>query len=310
MPVANFIRRVKLVIFPQEVVAALGVPEGAQLVIESDGSNSTLGMSFVCSAMMFGYPSKATIRIHNLSPDRRGALVKARAKVSLRVALGDSEEWEVFNGGVVSCITRREGADYVTTLTCMKAIAQYAATPTSATYSGGAELKSVLISEAGKMEGVVVDPVKIKIPTSIRVTPGGVSFGGSVADSVTRLARNYGFSWFLDTGNTFHAFMDGQAMYQTVKTVSYRNKNLIHAFPMLTGWMQHQVGVEIRALLSPGFFVGDKVDLKARANEYLDGTYVVHAIDWRGSTVTDEWTMDLKCMVYQEGYFYKPQGQL
>jgi len=299
-----YIRKITLYVFPNDETKGL-IPDGQAMKIYSDGSRMTLGMSFQTNSNMWGFPPATTIRIYNLSQDTRNGLAKARAKVSLRAQWGNMPEWEIFNGGIASVVTRREGADFVTTLSCLTAIACYVSTPTVESYSGGVEISWIVSQVAKKLQGVTVDPKKIKLPTSVRLPKGGSAFSGNAVDYLNKLARQYGFCWWVANG-VFYAVRDGDAFDNTIN-VSYWNGTLLASFPLLDGPMQFQRGVKIKSVLIPGFGTGDKVNLTSASNEYLNGTYVIQEMSATGSTINNDWFMELTGRTFNPDTFYPMQ---
>lgn len=306
MTLPDLIRKITLYVFPTEGSAGL-ISENTAIKIHSDGSRDTVAMSFTCAAhhQLFGKPPAAMIQIRNLSAETRNILVRASAKISLRVQYGEEPEWEIFNGGIVSSTTSRENTDFVTKVMCLPFLSEYVATPICFSYSGGMELKHVVIDIAKRLSGLTVDRVNVTIPEGIYIQRGGMVLSGSVIECLKKLARQYGFTYWI-ANNVFFAHMDGKTSDKNF-LISYRTGNLISATPILEGVYQLQRGVKIRSMLFPGVSPGDKVTVESKTNSYVNGTFLIHTITYSGSTVSNEWYMDITSMPTMPDLFYNTQ---
>ena len=288
-----FLRRAKL---------TFALMDGSTVVIDSDGTRGTLRMGFTVHKSINGNPNSSTFTIYNLSKKTRDSLNQNFSGVQLEVAWETSTLHVIYIGQTLSCITTREGADYVTRITAVTNIKNQSLTPIAKTYGEGMPLKSVLKDVAGRFQDVKIDDNKIKVDGSINY--GGFTTAGLAKDCLDNLANLYGFNWSIQDG-VFQAVPDTFTGFANATVVSYKNGTLFSVTPILMTSMQLISGITVNALLIPTVFPGDVINVESEVNSQLDGAWYVHTIESSGDLCTNEWRMTIQCF---KNNFESPVG--
>lgn len=282
-----FIRNIEVLIGPLPEWQGGGKKEKAIRIL-ADGSNETLRIKFSIRAHIISTASPTIVTIYNLGPGIRNSLQQAGAQIIIRAGWGNTGMLNVFQGSILSAVHMREGADIVTILSSLSGGGGLNRAIVSHSVKGGATLSSIVKSVASKIPGVTVSSKLIQVP-NVKIGNQGLSLSGSASDVLNKLARVYGFNWWIDKG-VFKALSDLKGLAGSIVNVSSANGFLIRAEPILASPMQIQSGVAIVSLFNPLIEAGGVIKLDSKLNPKLSGSYLVHSLSHSGDSHSSSWT--------------------
>jgi len=267
-----------------------GLKKGTVVQFEADGTPNGLKVTGTFQKTVMGMPQASTVTVTNLARDTRDAIRARLTKITVEVGWQNTELHKVFQGSVLSVVSERSGADINTKISAIPGYGAMVRGVSSKSYAGGTPVKDVVKDMAGDMPGLTVADSGIEGLTG-QIGSAGWSFAGSTRDGLTQLANEHGFSWTVDGGN-FKAVGDKAHFGNYVELTG--NGGLISITPSLTGPMQIQNGVKIKALYVPGITTGGMVKVVSDITLKLSGTYRVHTININVDAYSDSWTMDIE----------------
>ncbi len=265
-----------------------GGPTSQALRLFSDGSRTGLRISFNVKKTLMSTPNVSSISIYNLRPATRERIRATLSRVRLSVGYENTGINVLSQGGILSSVTEKKPPEYATTLQILDGFGGQVKGISNVTFDGRIQVAEIVRTIAADMPGVEVG--RIDIDGS--VGSGGLSITDRTADALDALAMQFGFSWSIQDG-VFQAISDRRSFNRTL-TVSFRNRTLIQATPLLAGPMQIENGVEIVAILNPRVGPGDRVQLESEVNPGLNGVYKIHELDATGDTYDQSWTMTIR----------------
>lgn len=303
-----WLRRVEVYIDPLEEWRGGGDRKLAAKIV-GDGTTEKLRIRFEIHKSIISTPAACHVYIYNLgtafrSTLREGAAVltadnimkKRGAQVELKIGWENTAIVTAFSGTLYGVTLDREGPDIVTTLICLAGYGGTSRGLISQTWGGGTKLTSIVKTMAGKIPGITIGPINI---TERDMGSQGLSHCGLAKDGLDKLARSYGFSWWIDKG-IFHAVDDEKALQGREVMISYKNGTLLRAEPMLVSPFSKQRGTSIRALINPNVEPGHMVKLESEINPQLNGSYKVHDLVQTGDTHSSEWEMNISSFLQGE----------
>lgn len=289
--VKPWIRKIIVTLGPLEEYKGASSGDIVQLV--SDGSQNSLKITCAINKTVMGMPSPSTISIYNLSKGTRNSIKRSLTKITVEAGWYNTEMHRVFQGSVVSAVHSRSGPDIVTKLTAIAGYGALTMSTASVTYAEGTPVSTAVKDLGAKLPGVSLGESK---EVTGEFGKGGWSFAGGTKDALTELANQYGFSWNVDDGklNT----VGDKAKLSGVLVLDGKDGGLIMISPTLTGPMQIQTGVKIKALYVPGVSAGSTVRVRSTLDESLNGEYRIHTANIALDTFSENWTMDLESFKY------------
>lgn len=308
--------------------------------IFSDGTQAGLRVRFNVKKHIVSTGAPTSIDIYNLSEATRQSIKNNLTQVALNIGYANITGMRnIFTGSVLSCFSYREGADIVTSLSCLQfyggltQICKIEMLPDNngkaqsgqisvannklvkkIDFSGdtkdgsGMTLAGIVKSIAQEIVGVYFDPTLVMVPDVV-FKGKGIAFRGQIQDVLNKLARQYGFSWFIDAAR-FYAVTDGSAISSRPVVISSDNGYLIRAEPMFHGPLQGQIGVSITSVLNPLIDLkpGARIQLKSSVNPGLNNGvnpayisdnqglgYVVTDLTHSGDSHSSQWLSHMEC---------------
>jgi len=293
MPSANpYSRLIQVDVSPVDETNTSSVTSISAL---SDGSIDTIGIKFHVEQTILGIPGFSEITFYNLSVDKRALFNQPCLKIVVKVGTETTGLQEIYSGGIINSYTRRVGANFVTTVYCHTFTTQFIQSKDTVTFSAYTALVDILKSLSDNLKAKW-DTSRITVPSSMRLGSGGFSYAGQTEDILNKLALQYGFSWTILPNGVFQAMLDG-TNFNRNHIVSYRTGNLMTAVPSLEGPFKIMYAVRVQAYLNPSVWAGDFVTLESKINPQLNKDWLIHNLSFDGSTVDNEWTMNLDCKV-------------
>jgi len=282
-----YIRQVEVLIGP--LPEWRGGGNIAQAVrIFADGSQDKLRVKFSVRQAAPTCGSPTVIHIYNLSAALRNVLQPPGPQIVLNAGWENIGMVNIFAGSLLAATHQREGADIVTTLTSLAGWEGLARGVVSQTVASGIKLATVVRGLASKITGIKIDPKMIQI-ADISIGPQGLSFAGPVKECLDKLARAYGFNWWIDRGN-FRALSDMQSLSGSMVEISADNGFLLRAEPLYSTVMQIVSGVTVTSLFNPLLMIKGMVRLKSNINPFLNGDHTIFSLSHSGDTHSSQWT--------------------
>lgn len=277
-----------------------GGEESQALRFFANGSFDQLRIKFNVTKHTLSTSIPTKIEIYNLSSGTRNSLRESGLQIVLKVGwLGEGLS-EIFKGSLVNSVSRREGPDIITMLLGMSGFGSISRAIVSKTWNSGSLLVNIIKELGESLPGITTSDNTIKINTPYKMGNQGWSTVGSVKEALDKLARTYGFSWWVSSG-VFYALGDME-VFESFKTeISSENGFLLRAEPMLASPMQIQTGISIDSLLKTSIEPGRFVALKSIMNSNLDGDYKVHTVNHNGDSHSDNWSTRIQSWVVVSG---------
>lgn len=282
-----FIRNIELFIGPLTEQEG-GGPTNQALRIVSDGSREDLRISFDVKKTLLSAPNASTVSIYNLARGTRERIRASLARVKMNVGYTNVGVSTLAQGGSLSVTTEKRSTDYITNIRMLDGFGGQLNGIANDTFEGGINISSIVRSLAEKMPGVSIGRIDIDGLLGSR----GRTFSGTVAEELSGLADQYGFSWSIQNG-VFQALSDVRSFART-RLISFRDRSLVSAVPLLNGPLQQETGVEIVGILDPRVSPGDRVQLESQVNPQLNGFHKVHEVDFNGDTYDRSWLMTIR----------------
>jgi hypothetical protein len=268
---------------------------GDIIQILSDGTQNTLRITATINKTIMGIPSPSTICLYNLSRATRTALQTTLSKLTLSAGWNNTALSKEFQGSILACYTERQGPDLITTIIALQGVGPLIKSTVSKTYIEGAKIKDIVKDIAGSISGISLSESNIKGIDGV-IGSGGWSFSGSAKDALTALASEYGFSWTVDDGCFY--FLGDAAKFSGIVVLDGDNGGLMNVSPILSGPLQMQTGVNIKAVFVPGVLPGSTVRIKSNVMSKLNGDYRVHTQTISLDCYSDTWNMNIESFAY------------
>lgn len=284
-----WLRRIVVTLGPLEEWR--GRSQGQIVRFESDGTPKGLKITGAFQKTVMGMPSPSQISVFNLARDTRDAIRGSLTKITVQVGWKNTELHTLFQGSILSAISERNSADIVTKISALPGYGAVVRGVSSKTYGAGTPVRDVVKDMANDLPGLTIADSGIE-GISGNLGGGGWSYAGSTKDGLTQLANEFGFSWSVDDGK-FKALGD-KATFGGYAELNGKKGGLISVVPLLTGPMQIQTGVKIKALYVPGITTGSSVRINSELSPKLNGTYRVHTTNVSIDAYSDQWTMDIE----------------
>ena len=256
--------------------------------IVSNGNLNTLKASITCQKNILAIPNNAIIRIWNLKKETRQRFKKTGLYIKVFAGYENGSHELLFSGSLEGTITKRSGADIITTLNCMTGESNLVRSTFSKTYEQGVPVSQIVTEMAGTIPGIVVDPTKINVSGTIGT--GGFSYMGSTKFGLQKLADQFGFSWHINNG-TFVA-MDDMKSRQT-RILLNVNSGLKEVSPRMFGINQIQEGVDISSIYVQGIDAGQLIRVESEISPEQNGDYACHTIEYDLCPKTNQWDMTI-----------------
>ena len=284
-----WLRRIVVTLGPLEEWR--GLSQGEVVQFEADGTPNGLKVTGTFSKTLMGMPNPSQISVFNLSRDTRDAIRGSLTKITVQVGWQNTELHTLFQGSVLSAVSERNSADIVTKISAIPGYGAMVRGVSSKSFAAGTPVRDVVKALAKDMPGLTTSDSGL---AGVNGTIGnsGWSFAGSTKDGLTQLANEHGFSWHVDEGS-FKAVGD-KAVFGGYVELNGKDGGLISVTPVLTGPMQLQTGVKIKAIYVPGIIAGSSVRVNSDISPKLSGEYRVHTCNTSIDSHSDAWTMDIE----------------
>lgn len=293
MPNRPWLRKIKVTLGPLEEWK--GSRDGEVITWESDGTLNGLRVTGTFQKTIMGIPNPSQIVLYNLARETRNGIKGSLTKITVEAGWNNTDLRVVFQGSVLNAFSERSGSDIVTKLSALPGYGAIVRGVSSFSAAPGSSVQEVVKRIARDLPGVVVSDNTLS-GIQGRIGNGGWSFAGATRDALTNLSEEYGFSWSIVDGE-FTAIAD-KFMLQDFVELNGKNGGLISIVPSVTGPLQYETGVKIKALYIPGLTAGSSVRVVSDVNERLNGVYRIHTMNINIDAYSESWTMDIESFNY------------
>lgn len=293
MPNRPWLRIIKVTLGPLEEWK--GARTGELVTWQSDGTLNGLRVTGMFQKTIMGVPSPSTISLYNLKRTTRNGIKAALTKITVEAGWSGTELRKVFQGSVLNAYSERNGADIITKLAALPGYGALTRGISTLTAAPGTSVVEVAKTLANDLPGVAVSDSGFS-GVKGQIEAGGWSYAGTTREGLNKLSEEYGFSWSINDGE-FGAIADKFMMPDFID-LQGDNGGLINIAPIVTGPLQTETGVKIKALYIPGVTVGNSIKVTSLINPRLSGTYRIHTINISIDAYSEAWTMDIESFKY------------
>lgn len=295
-PNRPFLRRIVVTLGPLEEWR--GKSRGEIVQFKSDGTLEGLRVTGTFQKTLMGMPQPSQISIYNLSRDTRNAIKGSLTKITVEAGWNNTDLRKVFQGSIMSSSSERSGPDIVTKLVALPGYGSLVRGVSSVTFGAGTPVSVAARKLASDLPGMTVQGGNFQ-GVAGNIGPRGWSYAGSTKDGLTRLGEEHGFSWSVQDGEV--TAIGDRFMLGSYVELNGENGGLISIAPTLTGPMQIQSGVKIKALYVPGISAGHSIKVNSTLNPRLSGTYRIHTMSINIDAYSEAWTMDIDSFRFPPG---------
>ena len=275
-----------------------GKSRGEIVQFKSDGTLEGLRVTGTFQKTLMGMPQPSQISIYNLSRDTRNAIKGSLTKIAVEAGWNNTDLRKVFQGSIMSSSSERSGPDIVTKLVALPGYGSLVRGVSSVTFGAGTPVSVAAQKLASDLPGMTVQGGNFQ-GVAGNIGPRGWSYAGSTKDGLTRLGEEHGFSWSVQDGEV--TAIGDRFMLGSYVELNGENGGLISIAPTLTGPMQIQSGVKIKALYVPGISAGHSIKVNSTLNPRLSGTYRIHTMSINIDAYSEAWTMDIESFRFPPG---------
>lgn len=289
-------------------VYSLVIGSGGQQGVEITG----LRLTFDVAKDDSKNPNRSTIRVWNLSPDRRKALEKPDVRCVFRAGYAEENgPLEVYQGDVAFVFSKYDGPDVVTEIELGEGSKAIRDVMISLSYTSGVNSTRVLRDIAQKMG------MAITIPNDapVRTWQNGLAFHGAARQGLDRITAATGLSWSIQ-GGAIQIIRAGGNTNRTVFDLGSdsglighpervrKGKQEVQVDPQdqsairarsrqIVSTTQEQDGWQVRSLLLPTLVPGDRVKLSSRS---IEGVFTIKDLRHFGDSHGGDWITELKLL--------------
>lgn len=252
-----YLRRMKVELGPLKEWQ--GNKGGSIVSFFSDGTKNGLRVTAQLNSSLMS-PAFSTITIYNLSQNTRDSITQGETRVTVYAGWYNSDLVKVFQGSILSVWHERKDADILTHIVCMSAFGALSRGVSSIRFAPGTPLKSAIQRLVKDLPGMSTqDGMMAGITGSIGAR--GFSYAGSTRGALTKLAEEYGFSWYIN-GDFIGALGDDFTIPSSITLTP--ESGLISVTPILQGPMQIAIGARVSSLYIPGMRAGIGISVSSK----------------------------------------------
>lgn len=289
MPNRPWLRIIKVTLGPLEEWR--GGTAGEVVTWRSDGTLSGLRVVGAIQKTIMGIPNPSSVSIYNLGREVRNGIRASLTKITVEAGWSNTDLRKVFQGSVLNAYSERSGPDVVTKIAALPGYGALVRGTSSYTAGPGSSVLEVAKALANDLPGVAVSEGNLMGITS-KIGQGGWAHAGSTRDGLNKLAEEHGFSWSINDGE-FTAIGDRFMMPEHVE-LNGTSGGLMSIAPIVSGPLQIETGVKIKALYMPGINAGNSIKVTSDINPRLNGVYRIHTLGINIDAYSESWTMDIE----------------
>ena len=309
----RYIRGLTVAIGPlTESENADGVNSGGQapfLEFTTTGKQNEFRVQFTIYKSSLGSPPNSSkILIYNLSKATVASISKRYTSCAMEMLYGNPEPGGegilvsksgvqtdlglVSSGAVTNVYEYRQEGEIITQISTYDGINGTSLGIFTYNHQGTIQLNEVIKQAVATLPGVKTGTLNVSAQTGSK----GITMAGRTTDILSRLASQYGFTWWINDG-TFNAIDDGVTT-SNIFSVSSNAGNLQNVSPILSDVVNIQIGVNVTMLLEPRLQPNDQLSIVSTVVPSLNGTYTVTNLTHNGDTHEggNSWVTEVECL--------------
>ncbi|KGP42277.1 phage protein [Morganella morganii] len=246
---------------------------------------TNLRISFSVEKTLTSEPNPAVIRIWNLNGSNRNLITsKIYNRLSLSVAYREDELRMIYKGDITDVVTLRDGADFITEMTCGDGHSAYTKAKVNKTLKAGSTDKDIM-NEAAKSMGT--EKGVVSLPKD-RALPRGKVITGNARDVMHKVGRNNNADW---------SIQDGQVTVLPKDKVVSDNEGFVvsQTTGMINSPEKTDNGLQITMLCNAALRIGGLVRVESIIPEY-NGDYKITELEHAGDFMGDDWYTKITCV--------------
>lgn len=245
--------------------------------------------------------SSASVQIYNLSRETLKLLETDFLTCSLKAGYRQIGIYEIINGNVVEVVTRRQGADKVTTLTIGESFSSLNHKRVKAVVAPGKTKVEIIEEIRKKMDGVSRGAYEGKRLNE--TIPYGYPLHGTPKEMLTRFARENRLEWRIVNGVLYVSEENGIIDKNTEDVPLISKSSGLIDIPYYSSGESTKLdsdktrkqGVVFTALLNPTVQPGRLLKLESEVMQTPSGFYRVNDIKYSGDYRGNDWYMECFC---------------
>lgn len=247
----------------------------------------TLRVSFKIERSTSKDHDKAEILIYNLSREHRSDLQQKKIACTLLAGYAGAT-FELFNGTLTFAQTVQDGTDWITKIQLADGIEKIKSSRVNIGLRGpvtSQQAFNAIISAMGLQPGNTAEKTGTSLRQSLTQFVNGLTMSGKAELQLDKLAKAFGYSWFVQ-GGALHLLGPNETLAGQV--VSLRPGVGLIGSPQAG-----EKGVlKVRSLLQPGLLPGYKVHVESAQVKPAD--FKIEKATYLGDTWGTDWYADLE----------------
>lgn len=254
---APYLRRLKVELGPLKEWQ--GNKGGSLVSFMSDGTKNGLRVTCQLNSSLMS-PAFSTITLYNLSQNTRDSITQGETRIAVYAGWYNTDLVRVFQGSLAAVWHERKNENILTHLVCMSALGSFSRGASTITFKPGTPLKQAIQRLVKDLPGLEC-PENMLAGINGNIGARGFSFAGPTRSALTKLADEYGFSWFVN-GDFLGALGDDFTIPASITLTP--ESGLISVTPILQGPMQIAIGARIQSLYIPGMRAGMGITVQSK----------------------------------------------
>lgn len=243
-----------------------------------------LRVQFEVTKSIKGALNNCKIKIYNLNNDKRRKLVKDKEDNRMRLPFlfkaGYDRLETIFKGTVLEAFSEKQGSDFITTINSLDGGVDYLNSFTSKTVTNN-DTKNILSDMPNTHHGKIT-PRKKLIRPKVLVGNSAKLIEDSLADDET---------YFIDE-EKLYIIKDDEVLSNYIPLINVETG-------LLKTPTKKKQEITIQTLLNPAVKIGCLVKLESVTADWLNGTYKVNTIKYKGDNYGSDWSMEISCLAGQ-----------
>ena len=242
---------------------------------------------FSCMKSISGQLNKIRIKVYNLSPLKRLAIVKDVEEVKLipiSFSVGYKDRLELmFKGNINKCSNERRGADLITSIDAYDGGFDYMNSFTSSTVLGGEEVIAEILRDMAHTENGKITPRPVLTRPRVLVGNSVKLINDAIGDDET---------WYIDD-EKLYVINEDNITSSYIPVVSAKSG-------LISTPTREASLVTFKMLIDPTVKIGRAVKLISKTATHLDGVYKIINAIYDGDNYGEAWVQTCTGMLNTE----------
>lgn len=275
---------------------------GTTLIATSSSPAGTrpLTVEFEVAKSLDREPNRSTVKVTDLSPSTRERL-EALDEPELNISAGYQDlglRDTIFVGDCQDIYSTRDGANVVTTVESEDGGRSYRSARLSMSFPPGSSLATIISTIAGAMDVGIGNALAIAatatLPTGSATFLSGLSIEGPAWRSLDTVCRSANLRWSVQNGVLQ---LRRRRQPAEITTVLLSPSTGLIGSPARSSKDPRtgDISISAKSLLIPGIYPGKTLVIQSST---VTGNYMCHSVRYVGSTVTNDWYIEMELKDY------------